>query len=68
MPGPPPLLMSTDDRLARIESLLVALGTRVERIERLASRIDVQTRKQDGKRRCNSRLWVAGARSESLIY
>jgi hypothetical protein len=37
--------------LARIESLLVAVGTTVDRIERLASRIDVQTRKQDGKRR-----------------
>jgi hypothetical protein len=31
--------------------LLVALGTRVDRIEQLASRIDFQTRKQDGKRR-----------------
>jgi|RhiMetdeSRZDD1v2_1073273.scaffolds.fasta_scaffold50631_10 hypothetical protein len=51
MPSPPPLLLTTDDRVARIESLLVALGTRVDRIERLASRIDVQTRKQDGKRR-----------------
>jgi hypothetical protein len=50
MPNSPPLLMSTDDRLARIESLLVALGTGVDRIERLASRIEVQTRKQDGKR------------------
>jgi hypothetical protein len=51
MPSPPPLLLTTDDRLARIESLLVAVGTTVDRIERLASRIEVQTRKQEGKRR-----------------
>jgi hypothetical protein len=51
MSSPPPLLLSTDDRLARIESPLVAIGTRVDRIERLASRIDAQARKQDGKRR-----------------
>jgi hypothetical protein len=51
MPSSPPLLLTTDDRLARIESLLVVVATTVDRIERLASRIDVQTRKQDGKRR-----------------
>ena len=50
MPSPPPLLLTTDDRLARIESLLVALGTRVDRIEQLALRIEFQTRKQEGKR------------------
>jgi hypothetical protein len=50
MPSPPLLLLSTDDRLARIESLLVAIGTRVDHIERLASRIDAQTRKQIEKR------------------
>ena len=51
MPSTPPLLLTTDQRLARIESLLVAVATTVDRIERLASRIDHQTRKQDGKRR-----------------
>jgi hypothetical protein len=39
MPSPPLLLLTTDDRLARIESLLVAVGTTVDRIERLASRM-----------------------------
>jgi hypothetical protein len=50
MSSPPPLLLSTDDWLARIESLFVAIGTTVDRIERLASRIDAQTRKADGKK------------------
>ena len=43
------------------------LGKEVDRIEQLASRIDFQTRKQDGKRRSElySRLMVAGAIIES---
>jgi hypothetical protein len=36
MSSPPPLLLTTDERLARIESLLVALETRVDHIERLS--------------------------------
>jgi hypothetical protein len=49
MPNPP-LLLTTDDRLARIESLLGNIGTRVDHIERLALRIDMQTRKQEPKK------------------
>ena len=47
----PPLLLTLDDRLARIESLLVTMGTRLDRLERLAMRIDHQTQKPEAQRR-----------------
>jgi hypothetical protein len=69
MPSPPPLLLTTDDRLARIESLLVAVGTTVDRIEWLASRIAFKraSRMESNEESCNSRLPVAGGASESLL-
>jgi hypothetical protein len=48
---PAPLLLNLDDRLARIESLLVTMGSRLDRLERLAMRIDHHTQKPEPKRR-----------------
>jgi hypothetical protein len=47
----PPLLLNLEDRLARIESLLGTMGTRLDWLERLAMRIDHNTQKPERKGR-----------------
>jgi hypothetical protein len=47
----PPLLLNLEDRLARIESLLGTMGTRLDRLERLAMRIDHNTQKSQTRSR-----------------
>jgi hypothetical protein len=51
MTSQPPLLLTLEDRLARIEALLVGMGTRLDRLERLAMRIDHYIQKPEQKRR-----------------
>jgi hypothetical protein len=41
MAPPPPLLHTVDDRLARIEDLLVKVAMRLDRMEQILSRISL---------------------------
>jgi hypothetical protein len=69
MPSSPPLLLTTDDRLARIEACLslsepqltVSSGLRHGLIFKRANPME----KDEAS--CNSRLWGAGGACESLV-